>query len=42
VRRAYANEFQLPPVARTVVPERRWLEEGRQAWTARRRGAPLD
>jgi ectoine hydroxylase-related dioxygenase (phytanoyl-CoA dioxygenase family) len=42
VRRAYANEFQLPPVARAVVPNRPWLEEGRQAWNARRRGAPLD
>jgi hypothetical protein len=36
-RRAYANEFQLPPVAREAVPDRPWLEEGKRAWTSRRR-----
>ena len=34
-RRAYANEFQLTPVAAEVVPERPWLDEGREAWDAR-------
>jgi ectoine hydroxylase-related dioxygenase (phytanoyl-CoA dioxygenase family) len=37
-RRAYANEFQLPPVAREVAPDRPWLAEGKRAWEARRRG----
>jgi len=36
VRRAYANEFQLPPVARAAVPDRPWLVEGKRAWEARR------
>ncbi len=34
-RRAYANEFQLAPVAAEVVAERPWLDEGRKAWEAR-------
>ena len=34
-RRAYANEFQLAPVAAEVVDERPWLDEGRKAWDAR-------
>jgi hypothetical protein len=37
VRRAYANEFQLPPVARSVAPQRPWIEEGKRAWEARPR-----
>jgi ectoine hydroxylase-related dioxygenase (phytanoyl-CoA dioxygenase family) len=34
-RRAYANEFQLAPVAADIVAERPWLDEGRRAWEAR-------
>ena len=34
-RRAYANEFQLAPVAAEGVAERPWLDEGRKAWEAR-------
>ena len=34
-RRAFANEFQLAPVAAEVVAERPWLDEGRKAWEAR-------
>jgi hypothetical protein len=34
-RRAYANEFQLKPVAAEMVDERPWLHEGREAWDAR-------
>jgi hypothetical protein len=36
VRRAYANEWQLPPTRRASVEERPWLEAGRRAWDARR------
>jgi len=34
-RRAYANEFQLAPVAAEGVDERPWIAEGRKAWEAR-------
>jgi ectoine hydroxylase-related dioxygenase (phytanoyl-CoA dioxygenase family) len=34
-RRAYASEFQLPPVARPGVEERPWLAAGREAWAQR-------
>jgi len=34
-RRAYANEFQLAPVAAEGAAERPWLDEGRKAWEAR-------
>lgn len=34
-RRAYANEFQLRPVALEGVTERPWVLEGREAWAKR-------
>jgi ectoine hydroxylase-related dioxygenase (phytanoyl-CoA dioxygenase family) len=34
-RRAYANEFQLAPVAAEAADERPWVAEGRKAWDAR-------
>ena len=34
-RRAYANEFQLPPVKRAVPQDKPWFHEGREAWDAR-------
>jgi hypothetical protein len=36
VRRAYANEWQLPPARRDAVPARPWIEEGKRAWEARK------
>jgi ectoine hydroxylase-related dioxygenase (phytanoyl-CoA dioxygenase family) len=39
-RRAYANEWQLPPVKRTSpMPSRPWIEEGKRAWEHRTRRA---
>lgn len=35
-RRAYANEFQLVPVAAEVTDERPWIAAGRKAWDARK------
>ena len=35
VRRAYANEWQLPPVARAVPTSRPWIDEGKRAWEQR-------
>jgi len=35
VRRAYANEWQLPPRKADAVAERPWVEEGRQAFERR-------
>jgi ectoine hydroxylase-related dioxygenase (phytanoyl-CoA dioxygenase family) len=34
-RRAYANEWQLAPVAAGATPVRPWIEEHRTAWAAR-------
>ena len=34
-RRAYANEFGLPPVARDLPDDRPWILEGKQAWERR-------
>jgi hypothetical protein len=36
VRRAYANEWQLPPLRRDAAPARPWIEEGKRAWEARK------
>lgn len=33
-RRAYANEFQLPPVRRATRADRPWVDEGKQAMAA--------
>ena len=38
VRRAWANEWQLPPMRRSVAPARPWLDAGRRAWESRRTG----
>lgn len=35
-RRAYANEWQLPPARRDTAPSRPWIEEGKRAWEARK------
>lgn len=35
-RRAWATEFQLPPVTLDPPAHRPWVEEGRQAWDGRR------
>ncbi len=35
VRRAYANEWQLPPVRREVALARPWIDEGKRAWESR-------
>jgi len=35
VRRAYANEWQLPAVKRDVAAPRPWIDEGKQAWKRR-------
>jgi phytanoyl-CoA dioxygenase PhyH len=36
VRRAYSNEWQLPPVKReTAMPARPWIDEGKRAWEER-------
>ncbi len=35
VRRAWANEFWLPPVPRDVPYERPWIDEGQRAWENR-------
>ncbi|HYL60661.1 MAG TPA: phytanoyl-CoA dioxygenase family protein, partial [Candidatus Acidoferrales bacterium] len=35
VRRAYANEWQRPPVPRTTPAHRPWIEEGKRAWDSR-------
>jgi hypothetical protein len=41
VRRAYANEWQLPPAKRvSPAPDRPWIAEGKQAWEARGFNAP--
>jgi len=34
-RRAFANEFQLPPVMRDVPIDKPWVDEGKKAWEAR-------
>jgi hypothetical protein len=36
VRRAWANEWQLPPVRRATAETRPWIDEGKQAWESRR------
>ncbi len=36
VRRAWANEFQLPPAPRAEAYPRPWIAEGKRAWDARR------
>jgi hypothetical protein len=38
-RRAYANEFQLPPVPRRDPVSRPWIDEGKRGW-ARRKLSP--
>src|SRR5205823_4986553 len=35
VRRAYANEWQLPAVQRDAPPCRPWIDAGKQAWERR-------
>jgi ectoine hydroxylase-related dioxygenase (phytanoyl-CoA dioxygenase family) len=35
VRRAYANEWQLPPEKAAVVADRAWMADGRRAWEER-------
>jgi ectoine hydroxylase-related dioxygenase (phytanoyl-CoA dioxygenase family) len=40
VRRAWANEWQLPPARREVPLERPWVDEGRRAWESRRIAGP--
>jgi hypothetical protein len=35
VRRAWANEFQLPPAPREHPHPRLWIDEGKRAWDAR-------
>jgi hypothetical protein len=37
VRRAYANEWQLPPSKRATPFARPWIDEGQRAWDARER-----
>jgi hypothetical protein len=39
VRRAYANEWQLPPAKRATPFARPWIDEGKRAWDARERPA---
>lgn len=34
-RRAYASEFQTPPVRRAVAAHRPWVDEGKAAWAER-------
>jgi hypothetical protein len=36
VRRAWANEFQLPPAPRRESVSRPWIDEGKRAWERRR------
>ncbi len=36
-RRAYANEWQLPPVKRETPADRPWMDETKRAWDARER-----
>ncbi len=38
VRRAWANEWQLPPVRRSTAERRPWVDEGKRAWESRRIG----
>jgi hypothetical protein len=38
VRRAWANEWQLPPTRRSVPVARPWVEAGQRAWASRRLG----
>ena len=35
VRRAYANEWQLPPEKAHEIPRRDWIAAGREAWDSR-------
>jgi ectoine hydroxylase-related dioxygenase (phytanoyl-CoA dioxygenase family) len=35
VRRAYANEWQLPPQKASSIPKRDWIDDGRRAWDSR-------
>ena len=35
IRRAWANEWQLPPVPRTEAVSRPWMDEGKKAWESR-------
>jgi hypothetical protein len=39
VRRAYANEWQLPPLRRATPFVRPWIDAGKRAWEARERSA---
>jgi len=36
VRRAYANEWQLPPQKAEATPDRPWMNEFKSAWAARK------
>lgn len=36
VRRAYANEWQMPPVRRATPEPRPWVDAGKRAWESRR------
>ena len=38
VRRAWANEWQLPPARRDTPVSRPWLDAGKRAWESRRLG----
>jgi ectoine hydroxylase-related dioxygenase (phytanoyl-CoA dioxygenase family) len=38
VRRAWANEWQLPPTRRSTAVARPWVEAGKRAWASRRIG----